>query len=336
MIRKRFQNIITTGKLTFPVVIIISALLWGVIYFVKPEIQSSEEEEYYFARLISNLQLNEFLGKIINFTLYGIILFILIGINNTYSLIRTRTTFQACIYSLFIAVCPVLQPLQKEPFVVICVCLSLYFLFRTYQKNEPTGNIFHSYLFLGMGSLLFPQLLYLFPIWIIGGYKFQSLSPRTFFAGLVGISFPYWFLLGHAFFYNEMQLFYAPFKELVIFAPINLSTLPLWELATLGIIFLITLISIIHYLFNNYQDKIRTRSYLSFIVLLGGILLVSVLLQPQYTRALLPVLLICTSILMGHFFTLTSSKASNAFFIISLVLLIALLYCNLWMPYHNF
>lgn len=335
MIRKRFQNKVTTGKLTFPVVIIISALLWGLIYFVKPEIQIAKEG-YYFTKLISNLQLNEFLERSINFILYGIIIYILIGINNTYSLIRTRTTFQACIYSLFIAICPVLQPLQQGAFVVICVCLSLYFLFRTYQKNEPTGNIFHSYLFLGLGSLLFPQLLYLFPVWIIGEYNFQSLSLRTFFAGIVGLSFPYWFLLGHAFFYNEMELFYAPFKELVTFTPINLSAIPLWELATIGVVFLLTLISIIHYLFNNYQDKIRTRSYLNFLVLLDFILLAALLLQPQHTKTILPVLLICTSILTGHFFALANSKSSNIIFIISIILLIALLYCNLWMPYHNF
>lgn len=335
MIRKRFQNKITAGKFTFPVVITIFALLWGLIYFVKPEIEPTKEG-YYYTQLINNLSLNEFLERIINFILYGVIIYILIGINNTYSLIRTRTTFQACIYSLFIAACPVLQPLQQGALVTIAVCISLYFLFRTYQKNEPTGNIFHSYLFLGLGSLLFPQLIYLFPVWIIGEYNLQSLTPRTFFAGLVGISFPYWFLLGHAFFYNEMELFYAPFKELISFNPVNFNTIPLWELVTVGVVFLITLISIIHYLFNNYQDKIRTRSYLNFLVLLGVILLASLLLQPQHTKTVLPLLLICTSILMGHFFALTSSKASNVIFIISIILLIALLYCNLWMPYHNF
>lgn len=335
MIRKRFQNKITTGAFTFPVVIIISALLWGLIYFVKPEMEPVKDG-YYFSQLINNLQLNEFFERLINFLLYGVVICLLIGINNKYSLIRTRTTFQACIYSLFIAVCPVLQPLQQGALVTSAVCISLYFLFRTYQKNEPTGYMFRSHLFLGLGSLLFPQLMYLFPIWIIGGYSMQSLTPRTFFAGLVGISLPYWFLLGHAFFYNEMQLFYAPFKELVLFSPINLSTIPLWELITVGVVFLITLISIAHYLLNNYQDKIRTCSYLNFLVLLGVILLVFLLLQPQHTRVVLPILLVCTSILMGHFFALTNSKASNIFFIVSIILFIALLYCNLWMPYHNF
>lgn len=335
MIRKRFQNKVATGKFTFPVVIIISALLWGLIYFVKPEIEPTKDS-YYFIRLINGLALNEFLERVINFIFYGVIIYILIGINNTYSLIRTRTTFQTCIYSLFIAVCPILQPLQQGALVVISVCVSLYFLFKTYQKNEPAGDIFHSYMFLGLGSLLFPQLIYLFPVWLIGEYNFQSLTPRTFFAGLVGISFPYWFLLGHAFFYNEIELFYAPFKELVLFNPVNLNIIPFWELVTIGFVFLITLISIIHYLFNNYQDKIRTRSYLNFLILLGSILLLSLLLQPQHTKTLLPLLLVCTSILTGHFFALTNSKTSNIIFIISIILLIALLYCNLWMPYRNF
>lgn len=335
MIRKRFQNKIATGNLTFPVVTIVSALLWILIYFVKPETQIGGNG-YYFTHLVNSLQLNEFVERILNFLLYSIVVYILIGLNNAFTLIRTRTTIHACFYLLFITICPVLQAFQPGAFIAICVCLSLFYLFRTYQKSQPVGHIFHSCLFMGLGSLLFPQFLYLFPIWIIGAYNFQSLSPRTFFAGLMGLSVPYWFLLAYSFYYNKMDLFYAPFNELVSFASISFKSIPLWGLTTIGGIFLISLISIFHYSLNSYQDKIRTRSYLNFLVLLEMILLMFLLLQPQHAKIIFPILLICISILTGHFFTLSNSKASNITFITSIILLIALLYCNLWMPSYSF
>ena len=185
-------------------------------------------------------------------------------------------------------------------------------------------------LFIGLGSLFFPQLTLFIPLYWIGAYGFQALTPKSFFSSLVGWTLPYWFLLGHAYFYDEMDLFYQPFIELATFHPINLWDFPLWEIATLGYLFVLYLVSSIHCLVAGYEDKIRTRSYLHFLIFLSFCIFVYILLQPVLTVHLLPLLLIGVSILTGHFVVLTNSRASNVFFICALAGLILLFGFNIW------
>ena len=73
-----------------------------------------------------------------------------------------------------------------------------------------------------------------------------------------------------------------------------------------------------------------TRAYLQFLIDLTIFLFLLIALQPIYCSALLPLLIISNSILIGHFFVLTNSKSSNVFFIISLVGLILLFAFNIW------
>ena len=127
-----------------------------------------------------------------------------------------------------------------------------------------------------------------------------------------------------------MDLFYQPFIELATFHPINLWDIPLWEIATLGYLFVLYLVSSIHCLVAGYEDKIRTRSYLHFLIFLSFCIFVYILLQPILTIHLLPLLLIGVSILTGHFVVLTNSRASNVFFICALAGLVLLFGFNIW------
>lgn len=198
-----------------------------------------------------------------------------------------------------------------------------------YQQSKPASYLFHAFVFIGMGSLLFPQLIFFVPVFWIGAYSFQSLHPKSFFASLIGWSVPYWFLLGYAYLSGHMDLFYQPFLELVNFRSILLGFRP-WELATIGYILLLYMVSSSHCLIAGYEDKIRTRSYLHFLIFLNFCIFVYIGLQPALYPHLFSLLLIGTSILIGHLFVLTNSRSSNLFFIIMLVGLFTLFGFNLW------
>ena len=187
------------------------------------------------------------------------------------------------------------------------------------------------HIFIGMGSIIFPQLTVFSVLWILEAYRFQSLTLRSFCGALLGWMLPYWFLFGHAFFYNEMDLFYRPFIELSTFGEaFHLQTLQSWELAILGYLLILFIVSAVHCIAAGFEDKIRTRAYLQFLIDLTIFLFLLIALQPIYCSALLPLLIISNSILIGHFFVLTNSKSSNVFFIISLVGLILLFAFNIW------
>ena len=312
----------TAGRWTLPAVIFICALCWVLTYFLFPDsiASTTPKESSSFLQSTRDLLLPGWAERIVSFLIYAIIGYFLIELNNQFSIIRMRASMQTAIYFLLVTVCPGMHLLYIGDIVALGSLISIYFLFKSYQQAQAAGYLFYSFFFIGAGSILFPQLTILSVLWLLEAYRFQSLTPRSFCGALLGWMLPYWMLFGHAFFYNEMELFYRPFNQLLAFGEVfNLQILQPWELAILGYLLVMFIVSAVHCIAAGFEDKIRTRAYLLLIAL-----------QPIYCSALLPLLIISNSILIGHFFVLTNSKSSNVFFIISLVGLILLFAFNIW------
>ncbi len=330
---KKLQNQVTTGRLTLPVVILICTLCWVSTYFLFPDLITSATQESLssFWQSARDLLFPGWAEQIVSFLVYAVIGYFLIELNNQFGIIRMRASMQTAIYFLLVTACPEMHLLYAGDIAALAFLISIYFLFRSYQQSHSSGHLFYSFFFIGAGSILFPQLTILSVLWLFESYRFQSLTPRSFCGALLGWTLPYWMLFGHAFFYNEMELFYRPFNQLLTFGEVfNLQILQPWELAILGYLLVMFIVSAVHCIAAGFEDKIRTRAYLQFLIDLTFFLFLLIALQPIYCSALLPLLIISSSILIGHFFVLTNSKSSNVFFIISLIGLILLFAFNIW------
>lgn len=333
MRNKKLQNQITAGRLTLPAVIFICTLCWVSTYFLFPDLTASTTRESLpsFWQATRDFLLPSWAERIVSFLVYAVIGYFLIELNNQFGIIRMRASMQTAIYFLLITACPEMHLLYAGDIAALAFLISIYFLFRSYQQSRAAGNLFYSFLFIGAGSILFPQLTVLSVLWLLEAYRFQALTPRSFCGALIGWTLPYWMLFGHAFFYNEMELFYRPFIELTTFGDVfNLQILQTWELAVLGYLLVLFIASAVHCIAAGFEDKIRTRAYLQFLIDLTIFLFLLIAIQPNYCSDLLPLLMISCSILIGHFFVLTNSKSSNVFFIVSLVSLILLFAFNIW------
>mgnify|MGYP000482460116 FL=1 len=170
----KLQTEIATGRLTLPVVILICLFLWGA------SIHSWNE--------------------LISFISCALTGYMMIEINTAFTLIRTRTMLHVSLFGFIISACMFLHPFHISNLVPPAFIIALFQLFRSYESGQASGNIFHSFFFIGLGSLAFPQLLYFAPLFYISMISFSFLlSAKTFFAGLVGLIVPYWFLFGYAF-----------------------------------------------------------------------------------------------------------------------------------------
>lgn len=333
MRNKKLQNQVTAGRLTLPVVVLICTLCWVSTYFLFPDLITAATQESFssFWQSARDFLFADWTERIVSFFVYAIIGYFLIELNNQFGIIRMRASMQTAIYFLLVTACPEMHLLYAGDIAALAFLISIYFLFKSYQQSHSAGYLFYSFLFIGAGSILFPQLTVLSVLWLLEAYRFQALTPRSFCGALVGWTLPYWILFGHAFFYNEMELFYRPFIELTTFGEVfNLQTLQPWELAVLGYLFVLFIVSAVHCIAAGFEDKIRTRAYLQFLIDLTIFLFLLIAIQPNYCSDLLPLLMISCSILIGHFFVLTNSKSSNVFFIVSLVSLILLFAFNIW------
>ncbi len=325
---RNFQSRFTTGRLTLPAAIAITVACWLVGALLLPQGAAHGASGSGLWQALGADRLPLWLSLALGLLLHGLTGWILIALNNAYAIIRMRASVQTAFYLLFVAACPLLHRLQAGGVAVAACMAALYFLLGSYRHRRPEGMLFYAFAMLGVGSLAVPQLTLLAPVFWIGAYNFRALRFKSFCASLLGWWLPYWFLLGHAYFHGQMELFCRPFRELAGFAPWSMDV---HVFATLGYLFVLFVAATAHCLATGYEDKIRTRSYLHFFILLCFCLLAYIAWQQSGRGVdLLPVLLAGNAILAGHLFALSSNRASNVFFIVMLAALMLLFGFNLW------
>jgi len=305
----RFQIQVATGRFTLPVVILICLFLWGITF------QDWKDCIY-----------------LVITTLIG---YLMIEINTAFIMIRTRTTMPVCIFWVIATSMFFLRPFEWENLVPLAFLLSIYQLFQSYEAASPAIPIYHAFLFVSLGSLIFPPLLYLAPLLWGSMIPFRSISIKSLLASLLGIITPYWFLFGYSFFFDQMPLFLSTLKEMIRFYPIEYGHLTISEIASWSIITLLMIISGFHYWQISYMDKTRTRFNHSFLVIVGLCVTLWISLQPIYLHELIVIQLICAAFLSGHLFTLTRNRFSGILFIVTFVVFILLMSFNLWMQLFN-
>ena len=305
----RFQIQVATGRFTLPVVVIVCLLLWGISFREWNELASM--------------------------AIIGFIGYVMIEANTAFTLIRTRTSLPVSIYGWIATALFFLHSFEWINLIPLIFILSVFQLFRSYESSSPTNPIYHTFLFIGLGSLIFPQIVYFVPLFWGSMIPFRAMSGRSFLASLLGVITPYWFLFGYAFVYDKMELFWKPIQEMTHFYPMAYNQLTLPELISWGIITILLIISSIHYGYAAYMDKTRTRIYHSFVAFAGLWATLFSFLQPMHLQELMPIQLICMAFLSGHLFSLTRNRFSGILFIVIFAAFILLMIFNLWMQYFN-
>ncbi len=251
--------------------------------------------------------------------------YVIVETNNTYVLIRTRSRMISSVWLFAMACMGMLHPFQPSLFAAFCLAVSYHLLFRTYGRVEPVVDVFHVFLMLAVGSVAFPPMLVFVPFYFWYLLVFlRSLSPRSFFAGLIGLFLPYWFWVGW------IVLQGTSFQELISTAdayvlpkPTSLVSqylgLPLSTKLTVGTLCLLSLWTGISYLNNYYEDKIQVRMMYYIYLMQTLVIAVLCLLWPIFAEAALPLLLVSCCPLLAHYFTLRNTWMGLFLFVLALL-----------------
>lgn len=318
------------SSFTLPIATLLMILIWlagGITYTIQ-----GEDNSYWRT-------LHESVSVYITDSLLGLICsfiagYLLVELNNSNALIRIRTRLTTTSYMMLLSAMTFLHPFQKGQFIVICMLLSYHILLRSYQQFRPEGYIFFSFLFMGLGSIFFCQLLYLIPFYYLCmGLYFRSLTFRSIFAGLLGVLLPYIGLFTYAYYFkNDLYAIPKIYTYLTTFQPIDYTCLNEHQIASFALVVLLSMIGVVHYLRTHFQDKIRIRMTFYFFILMDFLYILMIALMPQYFNTLIFIMLMNSSPLIAHYFALTHTRVTNIVFIVSLVLLTFLTVYNLWIP----
>lgn len=258
--------------------------------------------------------------------------YLVIELNNTNSLIRIYSRMISCTFLVLMSAANIIFPSVESRIVQLCFIGCYTTLFRAYQDKQASGPVFYAFLCIGIASTIFIQIAFYVPIlWILLAVNILAFSNRTFWASVLGLIVPYWFIGGYHAYTGEIDQLARHFTNMVQFGPLfDYSAITEHQIVTFAYVVLIAAIGIIHYLRNSFADKIRTRMLYELFITMCVCSIVFMILQPQYYEILMGILIVNTAPLIAHFIALTRTRLTNIAFYLLIGLSIVITAYNLW------
>jgi len=244
--------------------------------------------------------------------------FVLNHADTRYNIIRIRTSLPFFITSLLLTTNSFLLGNLVQSIGAILMLLAISSLFESYQEPRAEKNAFDIALLLSLASLFWIKTIYFLPIFWFGLYTMKTLSFKSWMASIVGILAPYWF----AFFYFAYQNNYDPLinygLSIIDFSFIDFSQTKLFTWIHLGITIVTTFFALSHAMFSSLSDKIRTRSYLIFLIVLLFSSFVLTFVDFEHSGSALYLSYLISAFLIAHLFASVKGRFTSFLFHIML------------------
>ena len=310
-----FLKSVATSKLTLPIVCTLAVL---TLTFQTLPIDHFAEGESGLWRLIP-LQLIEerWTQLAIRIGLLALSIYLLAELNISFVLLRVRSRMISSLFTVLFIASVFLHLLQPSSVIAPVIIIAYFALFSTYQQSNAVLPTYSFYLLIALCSLIFPKILFMIPVFWVCQTHLRSFSFRAFWASIVGLSTPYWFL----FFYSlvqmdRLQLFCLPFQQLASIQMPDYAALSLPQWLMLGYTFLVFLFGFFNFLGTSYLDKTRVRITYDIVIIIAFAAFVFIVLQPQCFNPVFIFCIINTAILSGRYFAQNDSRAASILFII--------------------
>lgn len=305
---KRLQNRIAESRRTLPIAMLYGTAVWAMAGLIK--------EQWW-----------------VQFACFVLSVLMIMRMNSKNLLIRIYSRSVSIAFIFLSCAAIFLFPSWTGGFVQLSFIVALMLLYDSYQDDTAVDKAYYAFLLLGIASMFDAHIFFYLPlVWFTMAVIVYDLSWRTFFASLLGLATPYWFMTGWLLWQKEGHLdaIGSLFtRQDILQFPFGFGTISLSS--QLVIIFTAVMMAIgsIHFVHSSSRDKIRVRQLYYDFIIIGFFSLALLVVQPQNELAF-RMLIFATSPLIGHYWALTNSRLSNVIVCILFVLLILLTAFNLW------
>ena len=306
--KKRIQNKTAESRRTLPIAMLYGTAIWVLAGLFK--------EQWW-----------------VQFTCFILSVLLVMRINSKNLLIRIYSRSVSVAFIFLSCAAVFLFPSLAGGIVQLCCIAALMLLFDSYQDQTAVGSVYYAFLLLGIGSMFDAHVIFYLPLlWFMMKIIVYSLSWRTFFASLLGLATPYWFMCGWLLWQKDgdfqaiANLFAV--QDILQF-PFDFGSVTLPYLLLMAFTTLLMTIGSMHFIHSSFRDKIRVRQIYYGFITLGIFSLALWVLQPHNELAI-RMLILTTSPLVGHYWALTNSRFSNIVCIILAAVLVVITAINLW------
>ena len=305
---KRLQNKIAESSLTLPTATLVAML--SVVVGLAGTLPTFEQW--------------------VSLACMGISAYMMVELSNGNALIRVRNRMVTSTFLLLSMAGGFIIGHVPAMLTQLFFIAALLVLFTTYQDKQSEGRVFYAFMLLGFASCTFVQSFMLIPVlWILMATQLQSLTLRSWFASLFGLTMPYWLMLPWLVLGQNFAPWVTHFQRLVTFGPLfDFSAVTVSQAAIYLFTLILSVMGIIHFWNRSYEDKIRIRLLYGFFTTMTLVCMVFILLQPQHYATLMRLTLVFASPLIAHFLVLTSSKITNIVFVLAIVTTVAITIVN--------
>lgn len=319
----RFQKSIASSQATLPIVSIVVFILWILLPPVQPS-QPFSTPDYGLWNYVPSFFQEGYWALGIGAFCAALVVYLMAELNNANVLLRVNSRMLSSMLAILLCLAVVCHRFQPGNVVMLFSLMSFFPLFAAYQQPNPLLT-FISLMLVSVASLVFPKLLWLVPVyWFIQAY-IRAFSFRCCIASILAVMLPYWFYGGIAVLTGSLADFIVHCQEIISFPMYDYTQLEILDLILYSFVLLLFVTGTIDFYLHQYMDKTRTRIIYNSLIIYGIIIAIWIGIQPQYFSTLLPILLLATSIIFGHFFTLTHTRFSHIYCLILMVLAVAIL-----------
>lgn len=252
------------------------------------------------------------------------IAFFLLQLNHIFNIIQEHTFLPALFYLLFTGSNPIFYYDWRGSIAALCLILSCYFLFKSYQKPESQINAMNISLLLVLGGLLWNPLLLFIPVFWIGFHHLQCFSVRVFFASLTGFVIVYLFIFTWSIFQGDENIFFSLLPRLDPFLSIQIPDLSILEWIISGFVLFICLIIGTYLFFFNISERVWTITVLTYLYFSSFIIFAYFLLLSEYKSSWGLVGYVPVAFLTGHFFSRMNKKSVHYLLLVFILFFIGI------------
>ncbi|MBE6249118.1 MAG: hypothetical protein E7106_07690 [Prevotella sp.] len=305
--RKLAQNKVSESTLTFPLSLLYATAIWllcGVI-----------QEEWW-----------------VQIACMAVTTILMLQLNKLHVLIRIYSRMVSSTFLVLSCCACFLFPSIPGAIASMCIVMAYILLFTSYQDEKATGKVFYAFMVYGIASMAYVHILFLVPLlWLFMAKYLSLLSIRTWAASVIGLLTPYWIIGTWLIYHYGIDEWPEHFMPLATFhQPFDFGILSISQMATFTLMVILMLTGIVHFINKSYAENIRTRMFYSIFIWMDLTVAVFLFIQPQHYDLLMRMMLINTAPLIAHYFTLTSTKLTNASFFLFIVTVLMLTAYNLW------
>jgi len=256
--------------------------------------------------------------------------FVIQRINDIEMLIRERTRLPFIFFVLLVSTNAGLIPVKEVSVVLICLVFIIYEFFNSYQLPESTGRFFNAGFLLGFAGLFMPQVLWYVPLLWLGMYQFRSLSYKSFFASLIGALIVYWFVIAWCIWYHDYSIFVTLFSSLAGFDFFSNATLFQYYRIGFALVVLLLIIASFFIKMDAYNNSVRVRQMLSFLLNMSAWTLILLFLYGKDTDLFMAILYIPVSVVIAYFIENMRYRFRFVLYYSMLLLLFAFYIMRVW------